>query len=162
MRIRLEVLPILKAINPGAVRAMGRTAALQREERAYLEGEIEALLAAAKRPHGLGTETLRAAPDFLRRAALKRWLEGFCPGRLESRHVALAESCLESGGAMTLPGGLRLDVAQGVLSVEKPGESPAFRLPVAAGETLLPNGKRLRLTEISGPFGDENEKINKN
>ena len=147
-RIRLEVLPVLKELNPRAVEALNRAAALQRQQQEQLHSAAETLLCRVRHPYGLDASELAAAPVLLRQAALKSWLESLCPGRIERRHIDLAENCLLTGGAVMLPGEIKLGRTQGVLWAVKKAEPTEFSLPVVTGETLLPNGKRLILQEI--------------
>lgn len=114
-RLRQEVLPILKELYPGAVPAMGRAAALLREDAALLDGEAAALLEKAAHPEGLSVKLLLAAPAPLRRRALKAWLEAQGCRDLEHRHLLLAEDLLTQGGKVPLPGGVTLRRSRGLL-----------------------------------------------
>ncbi len=114
-RVRAEVLPVLRDLYPGAVPAMGRAAALLREDAALLDALAGELLQRALRPEGLHVRTLLAAPAPLRRRALKAWLTAQGVRDLEARHLLLAEDCLTRGGAVPLPGGLTVRRSRGLL-----------------------------------------------
>lgn len=159
-RIRQEVLPVLRALNPRAVEAISHAAALQRRERAFLWEEGDRLLQMAEAPEGLLAAPLLHASPSVRDAALKRWLSARFPGRVERSHLEAAERVLLSGGAMTLPGGVQLRRAQGMLFLEAPGTAAPFSLPVGLGENPLPDGRVLTLRIVPLEPGGQNEKIN--
>ena len=123
-RLRREVLPVLRELYPGTVEAMGRAAALLREDAALLDAQAADLLTAALRPEGLSVKVLLAAPPPLRRRALRSWLEANGCRDLEHRHLLLAEALLTQGGKVPLPGGVTLRRSRGLL---RSGPTPPGR-----------------------------------
>lgn len=167
-RIRLEVLPVLRELNPRAVEAMARTAALLSRDREFLEEEARKLLKLARREYGIDVKALRDAPEPLRLRALKLWLESLGCRDLEQKHLELADACLREGGAVSLPGRVHIRRGAGMLSggLEKKGEKP-FSIPVSlpAGwegepqKIALPGGKTLILEKKAPNLGKSTQKI---
>ena len=142
-RLRLQVLPVLREMNPRFLDAAGRTAALLREDEDCLDGQAEDFLQAH-----LDGKSLPIAPlCALHPAVASRVLRKLGPRSLERAHVEQALAfCTGSGlGFLNLPG-LRLRREQGRLFWD--GDSPVS-LPcrvVIPGETLpIPEaGMKLR------------------
>lgn len=108
-RIRRDVLPLLRRENPRAAQALGRFAALRREEDAWLEAEATAIVGALPRlTHGLDLRPLLGQPPPLQRRALRQALleRGLVLGaeRLHELHAVL----LAGGGSSPRPD-LRLE-----------------------------------------------------
>lgn len=159
-RVRRQVSPALRELNPRFVQAAGQTAALLRADQEYLEGEARRLMESAKNQWGLEASVLGAAHPAVRSRALKLFLEEAGCGRLERRHLVLAEAALMQGGGGDMPGGVELRCAQGVLwagRVQAPPET--FALPVRLGENHLPGGVCLVLREKSLAETENREKI---
>ncbi len=144
-RLRLEVLPVLREMNPRLAETMLRTAGLLRRDRDFLLGEARGLLARAQREYGLDRETLLAAPEALRPTALKLWLERKGCVDLEKKHLDSAEECLRFGGAVFLPGGVGLRCQGGLLFLSCREELEPFSLEVGPGKWELPGGRTLIL-----------------
>ncbi len=158
-RVRLEILPAMRKINPGVVSAINRFTELEAAQRDVLRNAAEGLLRSAETAGGLNCETLLGADRYISSLALKIWLNSLFPGKIEKRHVDLALCLLTSHGAMNLPGGAKLRNWHGVLSVIFPKDSPDFSVPLSLGENILPNGKILSLRKVLGPFKKHKEKI---
>ncbi len=158
-RVRMEVLPVLRELNPRVVETMTQTAGLLRRDREYLSQEEKALLEKVRRPYGLDVSGLLGAPGALRDGALKRWLAEKGCGMLERKHFSAVEACLRDGGAVALPGGVTVRSAQGILSVVEQGGEPfsfSVYLPakgLGGGKKVgLPGGRTLVLEEKQAAF----------
>jgi tRNA(Ile)-lysidine synthase len=129
VRVRQEVLPLLKTFNGKVVEALSRTADLLREDSAALNRAAERLLEFAgrispqtkkDRIHGLDVELLRMAPPAISRRALRQWI---AQGRgdlrrLEFVHLRAVEGLLagnRGGRVIELPGGSRVSRRRGCL-----------------------------------------------
>ncbi len=124
-RIRRKVLPVLEAREPGAIKALARTANLCAEEAAELETSGAALLAAARRlpktvsptpALALDWRRLAGASVVIRRHALRAFCRAAAPGTLPPSHEAILamENACESAAVR---GGERLvDSARGLIS----------------------------------------------
>lgn len=147
-RVRLELLPALRALAPSAERAIARAADLVRDD-------DRALAARARRRAGEGTAIAVAAllgePAAVRRRVVRRlWRNATGSARgLEAGHVEAVLALLERGrpGAAPLPGGRvarcrygRLEIAAppravpsiAPVSVPAPGRYPVPELGVVA------------------------------
>ena len=122
VRVRKQLLPLMKSFNPRVVEALNRTAALLTEDAEALSEAAGRLLEAASSNLGNGTETRNAlagrkysvqAPPALRRRALREWILRARGNlrRLEMVHLMAVEALLsgERGGRVAeLPGGMKV------------------------------------------------------
>ncbi len=120
VRVRKELLPVMKSFNPRFVEGLARTAEILREDDLALEGAAARLLELSlngktrgnKEP-ALRTDLLRVAQPALRRRALRQWLAS-CRGdlrRLEHAHIVALEKFLfstRSGRVIELPAGAKI------------------------------------------------------
>jgi len=125
-RVRLEVLPVLEELHPGAAANLARAASLAREDLEALEALADAALEARGDEVVMTREALHALPPALRRHAVRRAYVGVLPGAppLESRHV---ESVLALAGAG--PGTRQIDLPGGAVAVGRGGDEVAFYVP---------------------------------
>lgn len=137
-RVRLEVLPVLEELHPGAAANVARAASLAREDLEALEALADAALEARGAEVVVSREKLHALPPALRRHAVRRAYARALPGAPPpgSRHV---ESVLALAG----PGTRSLDLPRGVVAVARGGEEIAFYVPGEApsGEETLREGE---------------------
>ena len=147
-RIRREVVPVLREINPRCAEAAGRAARLLRKDEEYLQAQADALRVDMTRRDAeglhLGCAAFAAAPDALRGRILRGALREVgmpmaeCTIALVRRLTALA--CGDgAGGELSLPGGLVAVRQYGDLLL---GAAPA---PVSACEIALRPGCRVPL-----------------
>ena len=119
-RLRLEALPVLRALNPRFDEALLRTVSLISEDEDYLSAEAESLLAESNEKSddsqtdaSLDVRRLAAAPAPLRRRALRIWLHqrrGHLR-RIDATHLAALEALAlrgHSGQRIEIPGGGRI------------------------------------------------------
>lgn len=150
-RIRLEVLPVLKELNPRLIYSMSQTAGLLEQDRRFLSAEGEKLLADAAGEYGLSAAVLRNAPRALQTEALRLWLKRLGCGEPEKKHLKAVLCCLTEGGAAMLPRDLVVRCAQGVLSAAKREAAQPFSITVPLEELRqsnllkipLPDGRKL-------------------
>jgi tRNA(Ile)-lysidine synthase len=131
VRVRNQLLPLMKTFNPKVVAGLARTAEILREDSSALdEGAARLLELSAEPPPDsavngnprafLRFDLLAAAPTALRRRALRLWL-GQCRGdlrRLERVHIVALEGLLlgnRGGRVIELPGGARVLRKRGFL-----------------------------------------------
>lgn len=112
-RLRRQVMPVLRELNPAFAAAAGRTAALLRSDDECLRAMAEAFITREYRDESLPLPALRA----LHLAVAGRVLRALCPESLSFEHVeaALRFAGGEGYGELDLPG-LRLRREQGRLS----------------------------------------------
>jgi tRNA(Ile)-lysidine synthase len=118
-RVREDLLPALRAVDPQAERNVLRTAALLRDEAAVLDAAVAGVLGGRDR---VEVAALAAAPPALARLVLRRLAED-ATGRLCPRAASRLDDVLDLGaGALDLGDGARAIVRDGVLTV---GRTPA-------------------------------------
>lgn len=131
-RIRSQVIPALKVINPQVVEACARLTSNLREEDSFLQSLTEQLLQNAEKGNDIyDCKTLSDAPHALLRRALKTVIEqaGIDP---QEKYIWLAESALKQGkGSVQLDKKTFLTVDDGCLKIEMKTEKlPYFEFTV--------------------------------
>ncbi len=149
-RVRRRLVPLLEAYNPDVRRTLARTAALIADDLAALEAVTDGVWAEAVLAERAGSVVMRLSAvreqaPALRRRVLRRaaqWLADG-PSGLEARHIALIERFItegRTGGALTLPDGLRVGLGYDTLSLTRASVAAAQPTQPAdvAGEWTLP------------------------
>jgi tRNA(Ile)-lysidine synthase len=114
VRVRRQLLPLMKSFNNRVVEALGRTAALLTEDAAALSVDARLLLEAATEHGETGSATLNVrvllqAPAAVRRRALREWIQRERGNlhRVEMIHLLAVEKLLtgtRGGRVAELPG----------------------------------------------------------
>jgi tRNA(Ile)-lysidine synthase len=131
VRVRKQLLPLMKSFNNRIVETLGRTAALLNEDASALASEANHLLNVAGQESGeknktktaaLDVHVLLQAPPAVRRRALREWiLRGRGDlRRLEMVHLVSVEKLLEGdkgGRVAELPGGMKVTRRRGMLEL---------------------------------------------
>ena len=131
VRIRRQLLPLMKSFNPRIVEALNRTAALLSEDAEALSEAARELLDLASQDSqktnetkapALNVDVLAQAPAALRRRALREWIlraRGDLR-RLEMVHLLAVEGLLSNargGRVAELPGGMKVTRKRGMLEL---------------------------------------------
>lgn len=123
-RVREELLPALRAVDPRAEVNVLRTAQLLRDEAAVLDEVVRTALAGRDR---LAVQKLAALPPALGRLVLRRLAED-ATGRLCPRAATRLDDVLAlESGALDLGEGARAIVQRGVLRVSRTPARPETR-----------------------------------
>ncbi len=153
VRVRKQLLPLMKSFNNRVVEALGRTASLLSEDASALANEATKLIELAAQKPAKNSETkspllsvsvlLQAAPA-VRRRALREWiLRGRGDlNRLEMVHLKAVERLLEGeqgGRVAELPGGMTVRRKRGMLEL-----SGKKRLKKAPATSKIQRGSRRR------------------
>ncbi|MBM0278910.1 tRNA lysidine(34) synthetase TilS [Micromonospora tarensis] len=127
-RVRADLLPALvRALGPGVVDNLARTARLVAADNAALDELAAAALAAARCPDGgLSVPVLLGLVPAVRGRVLHSWARelGASPGALSHRHVAALDALVTAWrgqGPTGLPGGIRVLRSADRLSPAPPG-----------------------------------------
>ncbi|HEV2093972.1 MAG TPA: tRNA lysidine(34) synthetase TilS [Rubrobacter sp.] len=142
-RVRLEVLPLLEELHPGAAANLARTASLAREDLEALEALADAALEARGAEVLVSRETLLSLSPALRRHAVRRAYARALPGAPppELRHVESVLALAEAGSgtrSLDLPGGaVAVGRGTGEIAFYVPGEIPSGEQPLREGETAF-------------------------
>jgi tRNA(Ile)-lysidine synthase len=150
-RVRTEVLPALRELNPAAERNIAETAAQLREEADVLDVALrEALGRPAASP--LPLEALRALPAPLARLALRAAAGDVAVSRADAQRIL--ELPLEGTATVELPGGVRAISEYGSLRFATGGEPEppprAVALPIPGAVDF----GRWRVEAARGGAGD--------
>ncbi len=141
-RIRLEVLPALEGLYPGAARNLARAASLAREDLEALEGLVREIVETRGEEIFLPLGPLLEWPPALRRQAVRLAYSALLPGAppLGSTLVEAVLGLAEGGeGTRTLdlPGGVVVAARGGEgLAFYSRGDPPEGQEDIRAGETV--------------------------
>ncbi len=128
-RIRHNVIPALKEINPSLEKTIRGTLCNLREDSAFIEAETDSFLAKARKDKGLDCALLEKAPAAISGRAIKRLCDE--AGHDCSRETVNNIRELLGGGKLTLGYGLYAVAKNGVLFIEKqPEEIPYTEVSV--------------------------------
>jgi len=161
-RLRIEVMPMLREINPNLTATAARAADVHRAEDEFLEAytadAIRGLVTDNRGRLSIPAAALSGLPEAIRRRALRqlvRRAKGDLLG-IGYVHIQDAEELAASGGTgcvLHAPGGVRLGLSYGTLSVylEDDGPEPFdIALPVP-GTVRLPDGSVVEARMAEGP-----------
>ncbi len=140
-RVRRDVMPALRALNPRAAETIARTAALLADDATWLDAESRAACERVRVAWGvewveLDRVLVGALAMPIRRRVVRLALEGLGPvDRLSSERIdAAARGCEErTSGLLTLGGGVRAEFAPSRVRFTREGERSA-PAAVALGE----------------------------
>ncbi|MCZ2817579.1 tRNA lysidine(34) synthetase TilS [Modestobacter sp. VKM Ac-2984] len=143
VRLRAEVLPLLEEVLGGGVAAaLGRTAAMVREDLDTLDALAEVELAALAGPDGdLPAAPLAELPPALRRRVLRGWLRRARVPDLQGVHLSAVDALLtrwRGQGRVDLPGGAGVLRASGRLTVQPGGPPGRGTGPRPAAPDVVP------------------------
>ena len=128
VRVRRQLLPMMRSFNPRITDALARTAELLRDDSRALDSAARRLVELSMdngvRRHQLRTDLLADAPTALRRRALRLWLEQRRGDlrRLELVHVRALEDLVtqnRGGRTIDLPGGSTVSCKSGRLTFNR-------------------------------------------
>lgn len=148
-RIRRQVIPELRQVNPAAEEHIARTAGLLREEEEWLAELTATRYAVLERDGALPAAELRSCPAALRRRLLAMFLErNGLPCSFE--RVARLEELVQSGaGAVELRRQRRVVCAAGWLRVAEPEEDcPYYEFPLREGLFESRTGKVYKIKTL--------------
>lgn len=145
-RMRREVLPVLKTMNPSALEAFSRMTEAVRADEQYLNACAQEAAKTVITPRGVDEQALFKLAPALQRRILYMWLctkTHSAQHQIESVHVEALLSLVGSGKSVTLPGACTVRSRQGVLECPPPTvtrwEQP-LRLTARAQTVQTPAG----------------------
>jgi len=153
-RIRLEVLPVLQELYPGAARNLARAASLAREDLEALEGLVEGVLDLRNSEVVVPLDALLGLAPALRRHAVRRAYSAVLPDAppLGSTLVGAVLGLAEGGeGTRTLdlPGGVVAAARGGEeLAVYERAETPEGEADIRVGERVVFGGWGISASEV--------------
>jgi tRNA(Ile)-lysidine synthase len=151
-RVREEVLPVLRDLNPAVEHTIVETSGLLRDEAEVLEAEVEAAMKRLGR-HSPETAELRALPPGLARLVLRRMAETASGGSfsLSRDHADAILHLGDRGGSASLDlgGGLRAVAEYGTLRFTRGPDAP----PPDPATLTVPGSTRFGAWEVSAAIG---------
>lgn len=145
-RIRHQVLPLLREMNPSIEETLERTAFSLRRDADCLEEMAQKSLEETRVGKGLSVKAIQALPEAVAVRVLAQYFqEQGCP-RPETVHLEQALDAVQRGaGRLSLPGECEVSVWSDVLRAEKRKKNifSGWEVPIMGRETLLGDGRRL-------------------
>ena len=115
-KIRLDVLPLLRQINPAADAAVNRLSDLAESETRHLKQEYLTVLNNSKTDKGLDTAMLKNCDDYLLSAVLKAAVQELFGITPEKKHIDLLKNAVRSeGGAVEVRKNKTIKYVNGIL-----------------------------------------------
>ena len=167
-RIRHQVIPVLRELNPAVDEGIERTALLMREADDYLNKNSIEELNKAKTEYGYRCERLLTLEPIVLKYAVKNVLEN-AEAPVDFRHIALIIEAMSAGGAVSLGQGYTASCAQGLLRIIADAADytdGGYCVPFAEyikthGKRIAVRGGRLDFTVSGIPhITEEDAKIN--
>ncbi|MCI9273797.1 MAG: tRNA lysidine(34) synthetase TilS [Clostridiales bacterium] len=162
-RIRLEVVPRLKMINPSLEKTLLRTMRTAEEDEAFLSRLAAKALEEAKEQSGYRVQRLRDLPSPIRGRAVKSLAQQAGAGRIETRHIEkLCQLLEESRGGITLPGGIELEIKDGYLRERmEPMALKLWEQPLLPPRKICVQERKLEILRVSKKEYEQRQKFNK-
>ena len=155
-RLRLNILPQLRELNPSLDEAILRTANVMQDADAYLNKISKKELKQCKTDYGCRCDQLLALDKAVLSYAVKNLLEE-AHAPVDSLHIRLIIEAMRDGGSVDLGAGFRAVCAQGILRITDGGvQNEDFCIPFAE-YCRIADVKRLDHAQIT----DKNGKIHK-
>ena len=157
-KLRLNVLPALRQINPALDESVARMTAVMRDADEYLNKISLKELKGCRTEYGYSCADLLALDKAVFNYAIMHVLED-AEAPVNYRHIGLIAQAMADGGCVDLGRGFRADCSQGILRITDGGEvaDTDFCVPFSeAGGSYL-SAERLKVADVA----DENGKINR-
>lgn len=157
-KLRLNILPLLREMNPSLDEGVERMASVMRDADGYLDKISSEELKRCKTKYGYSCEELLKLDKAVLTYAVKNVVEE-AEAPLDSLHIGLMIDAMRSGGSVDLGKGHRAVCAQGILRITDGGavDDGDFCVPI---DTYFPRRcgmDRLRTANVA----DKDVKINK-
>ncbi|MGN0520613.1 MAG: tRNA lysidine(34) synthetase TilS [Candidatus Fimenecus sp.] len=143
-RIRHEILPVLKTLNPAVLEAVTRMCTHLREENETAEAFCDTLLQNIH-TNAIPLDMLKNQPKALACRVLKRVLQEKTGVELSASHIDAVYALLFKNGSVTLPNGVTARSRGGVLEFPTKTEAELFCIPFPTenfpATVCLPQGR---------------------
>lgn len=167
-RLRRQVTPVLRELNPAMEEHIRSTSWLMREADDYLNKISIEELKSIKTPFGFSCKKLLCLEPIILKYALKRVLEE-AGAPVDCRHIAMMIEAMRQNGAVSLGQGYTAACAQGNLRIicETDAQDSGGELNVPFTEYIKTNGVRITvhdgkadLSSVACPDLTDSKKIN--
>lgn len=160
-RLRLEVIPVLKQLNPSLENAVSGLSQRMRETDAYLSQQADEALAQAKVSGGYDVQVLQALPEAVWAAAVRKLCAALAVIP-EAKHLALLRKIVYNGGAVEIGSGCTAIAAQGIFRIFRQTSAPTDESCRWYGQpSLVIMNKKYDLLHIAIDEFHNSEKNNK-
>lgn len=162
-KIRLDVIPILKQINPSFDNAALRMIDNITKDRDYLNELAECEFEKCRKINGFSAEAISRLPDPIKYRVIMKIISERCEIKLEATHLEMINVILNSGeGAVNIPGNYYVKVKSGIINVNAP-KTPKIEWEnkINSKEILTEQGRKFIIEDISIEEFRKKSKINK-
>ncbi len=135
-RIRLDVVPVLRELNPSLESAVSGLSERMREAEAYLMTSAEAALSQAAVAGGYDVRIMQTWPQAVFAAAVRKLCADFSVIP-EAKHLALFRKIVYNGGAVEIGGGVTAAAKQGIFRIFRKECSPPIDAVSWVGRSSL-------------------------
>lgn len=141
-KIRLDIIPYIKSINPNFESTVNRLADILSYDKKYLDELSDNALNDIKMDDKYNAEKLKLMPEALKSRVVFKILKNVLRKQPENRHIQLLKSIIDKGGKIAVSKDVSFCCNQGLLSIEKNNKCQKFDFvyPLKLG--------RIALTEI--------------
>ena len=140
-RIRLDIVPVLRELNPAAEQAIGRMTEAVSQDNAYLDGLALESLEQASRWNGYAVDRLRELADPVLARAVREIIGRTGRVRLSAEQLLGAVRLVREGqGALSVAGGVNLRVENGYFFAV-PSRKNEWIFPFIPPQTLTGDGR---------------------
>lgn len=161
-KIRLDVVPVLKEVNPAFESAVLRTTRQFMQDQDCLTELAEQGLKAAILPQGYSTEVFRQMHPAVRARAIILAVNGYANVCLNDGHIQAVSDMICAGqGKATVAGNVRFSVEGDVFFISAgKTEKKLWMTPLKLPETLTDDGRTVIIKIIAYPEYQNQQKIN--
>ncbi len=135
-RVRSEVMPILKALNPAVLEAVSRMTAHLREDAAFINACADSAAKSAVTDRGIAVKELRKLSRPVAFQLLQDELQKHGAKDIAAKHIERIAALMETGGSAYLPGNVHVRVRGGYIEFPAALSFDAWELPIF--ETSFP------------------------
>ncbi len=119
-KIRLEIIPKFKNINPDFENSVKRAAEALQEDNLYLESAANQTLESLKVASGYDSEKIQKLPGAIKSRVIFKILSSFTRKRIEQKHLKNVSKMLKTGfGKMYIPGDKIIVCERGILKLQE-------------------------------------------
>ena len=145
-KLRHQVMPVLKELNPRVGESIAHTAALMRETDEYFNEISVKELKQAETDRGYDCERLLQLPLIVLRYAVKNLL-GSTGAPVDFRHIALIIEAMRRSSAVELGQGFTAICSQGTLRIVRESEHDAQEVCIPFDEFIKTGGTRVKVKD---------------
>lgn len=148
-KIRHNVIPVLKEINPSVERAVSRTCLYLSEDRAYIDKTVESIFNQCLTDENkLSLKPFSGLPDAVAKRIVSEYLHGVAGcAEIGSEHISAVLRVCRTGGKVSLPNRITVCAENNELTVCEDGkkrQSADIRVQIAESvNDLFTNGEKI-------------------